>query len=74
VEHVLLFELLLEGTVGDLPPTEVMQLAPDLLAPVTGRVGGEREVGIGLVGLDALRGLACRGSLGRMKFGNGDSP
>src|SRR5439155_13317042 len=50
-----------QGTIGVVPLAEVMDLAPDLLAPVTGRVGGEREVGVGLGGLGGQIGRAsCR--------------
>jgi hypothetical protein len=38
---ILLLQVLLEGAVGVGPAAEVMRLPVDLLAPVTGGVGGE---------------------------------
>src|SRR6478735_6406654 len=47
-----------------------MDLAADLLAPVARRVGGERELRVGLGGLSGLAGGARRG---RMRLGHGDT-
>jgi hypothetical protein len=45
VKGVLLFEVLREGSVEVIPGSEGMDLAPELLAPVTGGVDGEGNSG-----------------------------
>jgi len=69
VERVFLPQVLREGAVRVIPRAEVMELPPDLLAPVAGGVGGERELGIGLAGLGRLARIGGRG---RMNLGYGD--
>jgi hypothetical protein len=63
VQVVFLFEVGIEGAVGIVPLAEVVQFAPDLFAPLTDRMSGERKIGIGLAGLLAV---------GRMGFGYGN--
>ena len=60
--NLMAHEVVVERSLGVRPGAEVVDSAPDLLAPVPGGVGGEREVGVGLlrtVGFPAA-GSGCR--------------
>jgi hypothetical protein len=63
VQGVLLGQVLLEGAVGVSPRAEIVHLPPDLFTPVSGGMGGERVLGVGLGGLGRGR---------RMDLGHGD--
>src|SRR5579871_1476965 len=72
MEVVLVFQVLLEGCVGVIPFPEIVTSAPDLLGPYACRMGVEREVRIGRIGLTWLGRLARNVERGRMAIGQSD--
>jgi hypothetical protein len=64
-----LVQVLRQGAVGVIPKTEVIELAPDLLGPIAGRVGVERKFGIRFRGFGRL---APGVRIDKMVFGDGD--
>jgi hypothetical protein len=67
MKGILLFQVFGQGTIGVGPGTEIVDFAPNLFAPIPGRVGSE--------GVFRVRfgGLASDGGWSRIRLGHGDT-
>jgi hypothetical protein len=66
VQRIFLFQVLFQRAIGIGPRAEVVQFAPDFLAPLADGVVRERIFWVG------LGGLASRGRLNRIVLGDDD--